>query len=61
MLKFHGISKEITFEVKKEILKNEIKITGGFSILMTDFEIKPPTLLGISTDDNINLSFIAFY
>tara|TARA_B110000014_G_scaffold115903_1_gene79597 strand:+ start:605 stop:1150 length:546 start_codon:yes stop_codon:yes gene_type:complete len=61
MLKFHGISKEITFEVKKEILKNEIKITGGFSILMTDFEIKPPTLLGISTDDNIDLSFIAFY
>jgi polyisoprenoid-binding protein YceI len=61
ILKFHGVSKEIIFEVEKEILKNEIKITGDFSILMTDFEIKPPTLLGIATDENIDLSFIVYY
>ena len=60
-LKFHGISKEITFEVKKEILKKEIKISGNFSILMTDFKIKPPTLLGIATNENIDLSFIVYY
>ncbi len=60
-LKFHGISKEIIFDAQKEIIKDEIKVTGNFKILMTDFKIKPPKLLGIATDKNIKLSFTVFY
>jgi len=60
-LKFHGVSKEIIFDAQKEIIKDEIKITGNFEILMTDFKIKPPKLLGIATDKNIKLSFTVFY
>ena len=60
-LKFHGVSKEIIFDAQKEIIKDEIKITGNFEILMTDFKIKPPKLLGIATDKDIKLSFTVFY
>ena len=60
-LKFHGVSKEIIFDAQKEIIKDEIKVTGNFEILMTDFKIKPPKLLGIATDKNIKLSFTVFY
>ena len=60
-LKFHGVSKEIIFDAQKEIIKDEIKVTGNFKILMTDFKIKPPKLLGIATDKNIKLSFTVFY
>ena len=60
-LKFHGVSKEIIFDAQKEIIKNEIKVTGNFEILMTDFKIKPPKLLGIVTDKDIKLSFTVFY
>ena len=60
-LKFHGVSKEIIFDAQKEIIKDEIKVTGNFEILMTDFKIKPPKLLGIATDEDINLSFTVFY
>ena len=38
-----------------------LDITGNFEILMTDFKIKPPKLLGIATDKDINLSFTVFY
>ena len=60
-LKFHGVSKEIIFDAQKEIIKDEIKVTGNFEILMTDFKIKPPKLLGIETDKDIKLSFTVFY
>ena len=60
-LKFHGVSKEIIFDAQKEIIKDEIKVTGNFKILMTDFKIKPPKLLGIATDKDIKLSFTVFY
>ncbi len=60
-LKFHGVSKEIIFDAQKEIIKDEIKVTGNFEILMTDFKIKPPKLLGIVTDKDIKLSFTVFY
>ena len=60
-LKFHGVSKEIIFDAEKKIIKDEIKVTGNFEILMTDFKIKPPKLLGITTDKDIKLSFTVFY
>jgi len=61
ILKFHGVSKEIIFDAEKKIIKDEIKITGNFEILMTDFKIKPPKLLGIATNKDIKLSFTVFY
>ena len=60
-LKFHGVSKEIIFDAEKKIIKDEMKVTGNFEILMTDFKIKPPKLLGITTDKDIKLSFTVFY
>ena len=73
-LKFHGVSKEIIFDAEKEYItvsegtwilgrgyQDEIKVTGNFEILMTDFKIKPPKLLGIATDKDIKLSFTVFY
>ena len=61
ILTFHGISKTISFDVEKKNMKSKIEVTGGFDIKMTDFEIDPPSLMGLPTDDDIKISFDVFY
>ena len=61
-LTFHGYKKKITFDAtKKKIGNNKIQVNGGFSINMKDFKVDPPSLMGISSDEMIKLSFEAVY
>lgn len=60
-LTFHGVSQAITFDANIKNIKNKIQVEGGFEVKMTKFKIEPPSLLGVSTDDNIKLKFIAVY
>lgn len=60
-LKFHDISQIISFEAQKESINNRVEITGNFIIKMTQFKIKPPSLLGIAVDDEIKISFYLLY
>jgi polyisoprenoid-binding protein YceI len=60
-LKFHNVSQPITFEAEKNMVNNKAEITGNFSILMTQYNIKPPTLMGVATDDEIKLAFKVIY
>lgn len=60
-LTFHGVSKPITIKAEKKIINKKTEITGSFSIKMTDFDIDPPSLMGVATDDDIKLSFDMFY
>jgi polyisoprenoid-binding protein YceI len=56
-LTFHGVTKPITIAAKKNMSGKKMNVKGGFSIKMTDHKITPPGLMGIKTEDNINLKF----
>lgn len=58
---FHKVSQRIYFEVEKEKIKGKIRITGGFTVKLTAFNIEPPSLMGIATDDEIAISFDLLY
>jgi polyisoprenoid-binding protein YceI len=60
-LKFHDISQPITFEAEKNTANNKAEITGHFTVQMTQFNIKPPSLMGAATDDEIKLAFKVIY
>lgn len=61
ILKFHNVSKTISFEAKREMIRNKVRITGGFNVTMTEFNIDPPSLMGIATDDEIGITFSVVY
>ncbi len=61
LLTFHGITKKISFSVVVNSTKKEIEVSGKFSIKMTDFGIKPPSLMGMATKDEIKISFNVFF
>ncbi len=60
-LTFHGVRRPIDFQVTPLFEKNGIRIKGGFAIKLTDFKIKPPSLLFIPVEDllRIDLNVIA--
>jgi polyisoprenoid-binding protein YceI len=59
---FHGVKQDITFEaVKNTSNKNKLEITGNFIVKMTQFNIEPPSLIGMDTDDEIKISFKMIY
>ena len=60
-LTFHGISKIISFTASKNIKDKIANITGEFNLKMTDFGITPPTLMGISTQDEFKIKFNMFF
>ena len=55
-LNLHGVTKAVTINAKFDELNNSIKLTGNTTILMTDFDIEPPTLFFFSVRDQVDLS-----
>lgn len=60
-LTFHGIIQPVTLQGK--LVKEGAKLifTGGFNLKMTQFKVEPPSLMGISTDDEFKLEFKVVY
>lgn len=56
-LTFHGITKPIQFNVVELMQDNRKIVTGNFDIGLTDFNIDPPSLMFVKTDNTINISF----
>lgn len=56
-LNFHGVDQMITFEITKKTIDSKTEVTGNFNVQMTQFKIKPPSLMGIPADDDIKMSF----
>lgn len=57
-LNFHGIEKPLSVKATQEIDKKQLSIQGKFTINMTDFDVKPPGLMGMTTKEEIALSFM---
>lgn len=60
-LTFHGVSKPISFNAKAKNNGKELSVIGNFEIKITDFQITPPSLMGIATEDLIKLRFSVTY
>jgi len=60
-LNFHGVNKIISFEATMKKANKKIEVIGNFEFNMTDYNIEPPTLMGIAADDAIKLSFDVIY
>lgn len=53
-----GVTRTNTFPVTFErVDKTKIKVTGSTPLKMTDFGVKPPVLVGITTGDDVKISF----
>lgn len=60
-LTFHGVTKEIMLTAEKKTVDNQLQITGSFSINMTDYNVDPPSLMALKTDETIKLKFTFVY
>jgi polyisoprenoid-binding protein YceI len=60
-LTFHGISQPVALKGKLVKEGNKLTFTGGFNLKMTQFKVDPPSLMGISTNDDFKLEFKVVY
>jgi len=56
-LTFHGVTKSISFDAQTKKSGEQLTVTGGFPVKMTDYKIDPPSLLGIATKDEFTIDF----
>jgi len=54
-LTFHGIAQQVVLQGKLLREGTKLTFTGEFKLKMTAFKIDPPSLMGISTDDEFKL------
>lgn len=59
-LTFHGITRPITFFVRPKISGDQVEIAGKFTVKLSDFNVPKPTLLFISSEDEITIQFDLF-
>jgi polyisoprenoid-binding protein YceI len=57
LLFFHGIKKEITIPVNFILDDKKIVVDADFSISLSDYKIKRPSLLTIKMKDDIAIKF----
>lgn len=61
ILNFHGVDQPVSFKAKKKKVKDKVEVNGNFVVTMTQFNIDPPSLLGLATEDHIDVAFDVFY
>jgi polyisoprenoid-binding protein YceI len=60
-LTFHGVSQPVALKGKFIREGNKLTFTGDFNLKMTQFKVDPPSLMGISTNDDFKLDFKVTY
>lgn len=56
-LTFKGVTKPFVVTAVRKDAKSLLTVSGKMNVNMTDFDVKPPSLLGISVRENIRLDF----
>lgn len=58
---FHGISQPVA--IKGKLIKDGTKLTftGNFNLKISQFNVDPPSLMGIKIEDDFNLEFKVVY
>lgn len=57
MLTFHGVSKEVSSDAERNSTKGKTRVTGGFTVKISDFNIQNPSLMGIECKDEIRMKY----
>ena len=57
ILFFHGVKKEITIPLNFILDDKKIIVDADFSVSLSDYEIKRPSLLTIKMKDDISIKF----
>ena len=57
-LTFHGVKRPVKFEAIPTYIKDRIRITSGFTVKLSEFKIKRPTLLMIPTEDALHIEIL---
>ncbi|WP_242926429.1 YceI family protein [Pontibacter vulgaris] len=60
-LQFHGITQDITFQAKQQLVNNEILVTGSFPISLENYKIKRPSIFGMAVKDIVTIEFHIVY
>jgi polyisoprenoid-binding protein YceI len=56
-LTFAGKTRPVHFAVTEKKEPGKVRIAGGFSVKLTDFGVKPPSLMFISAEDKLDIAF----
>ena len=56
-LTFHGVAKPVELVADKKSVDDKLIVTGEFSLKLTDFNVDPPSLMGLATNDDFKLAF----
>ena len=54
-LNFHGVTRPMNFVVTPEYLNGKVCIKGGFVVLLSDYKLERPSLLFVSTDNDLHI------
>lgn len=57
ILSLNGVSKNISSLAQISLQNNQLTLNGDFSILLTNFEMSPPTLLFLTVRDQIDITY----
>jgi polyisoprenoid-binding protein YceI len=59
-LTFHGETHPVEFPVTPTVTPGKVEIAGGFSVKLSDYKVKRPSLMFIPTEDKIDINFDLF-
>ena len=54
-LTFHGVKHPLDFVVTPAYLNDKVRITGDFTVKLSDYKIERPSLMFVSTDDDLKV------
>lgn len=57
ILTFHGVSQPITFRARQEDDNKSIRVTGEFSVQLSEYNVERPSLMFIPVKDKMKISF----
>jgi polyisoprenoid-binding protein YceI len=60
-LAFHGKTRAIEVAAQPEIKDGVVAIRGGFPISLSEYQVKPPSLMGTKVKDRVDMTFELFF
>jgi polyisoprenoid-binding protein YceI len=59
-LTFHGRTRPVNFHVTPTLGRDKVEITGSFTVRLSDFGVKRPSLMFVKTRDEMTIRFDLF-
>ena len=56
-LSMHGVTRDLTTSLTLTKIGDTVSATGSFEVLLSDFEMKPPSIFGSTVEDRVTISY----